>query len=193
MDECAGVDALITNRIWRKLKLDPETTLHDIRYGEQYDGEFVWVFEISGAAPANHFIGGYRGAVSERQPAMYFPLGGGTLKGISKPGEIVWSRIFVESGHLNADLGRATVVDLPREEVDRRWASTTPQWPIMNAVLHGVDRNQLMARHKSNHIQVAYGNDAASADLAMMAKAVAFREVGIEVHLCGGKAGNNGF
>jgi len=27
---------------------------------------------------------------------MYFPLGGGTLKGISKPGEIVWSRVFVE-------------------------------------------------------------------------------------------------
>jgi hypothetical protein len=185
VDECAGVDALITNRIWSKLELEPETTLHDLRYGEQYNGDFVWVLEISGAAPPNHFIGGYRGAVSERQPAMYFPLGGGTLKGISKPGEIVWSRIFVESDRLKADIGRATVVDLPREEVERRWASTTPQWPIMNAVLHGVNRNQLMARHKSNHIQVAYGKDADSANWAMMAKAVAFRELGIEVHLCG--------
>jgi hypothetical protein len=55
----------------------------------------------------------------------------------------------------------------------------------MNAVLHGVNRNQLMARHKSNHIQVAYGKDTGSADRAMMAKAVAFRELGIEVHLCG--------
>jgi hypothetical protein len=55
----------------------------------------------------------------------------------------------------------------------------------MSTVLHGVTRNQLMARHKSNHIQVAYGNDAASADLAMMAKAVAFRELGLEVNLCG--------
>jgi len=26
---------------------------------------------------------------------MYFRLGGGTLKGISKPGEVVWSRVFV--------------------------------------------------------------------------------------------------
>jgi hypothetical protein len=185
VDECAGVDALITNRVWTKLDLEPETTLHDIRYGEQFNGDFVWVLEISGAAPPNHFVGGYRGAVSERQPAMYFPLGGGTLKGISKPGEIVWSRIFVESDRLKADIGRATVVDLPPEEVERRWAATTPQWPIMNAVLHGVNRNQLMARHKSNHIQVAYGKDPDSADRAMMAKAVAFRELGIEVHLCG--------
>ena len=29
----------------------PENTLHDVRYGEEYNGEFVWVFEISGAAP----------------------------------------------------------------------------------------------------------------------------------------------
>ena len=55
----------------------------------------------------------------------------------------------------------------------------------MNAVLHGVNRDQLMARHKSNHIQVAYGKDAYSAELAMLAKAVAFRELGIEVNLCG--------
>ena len=185
VDECAGIDALITNRVWRGLDLDPETTLHDLRYGEQYDENFVWVLEISGAAPPNHFIGGYRGAVSERQPPMYFPLGGGTLKGISKPGEIVWSRVFVESNRLKADLGRATVVALPRKEVDRLWSLTTPQWPIMTAVLHGVSRNQLMARHKSNHIQVAYGRDATSADDAMMAKAAAFRELGLEVFLCG--------
>ena len=32
--------------------LDPETTLHDVRWGDEYDGQFVWVFEISGAVPA---------------------------------------------------------------------------------------------------------------------------------------------
>jgi hypothetical protein len=31
VDECAGVDALITNRVWRSLGLAPETTLHDLR------------------------------------------------------------------------------------------------------------------------------------------------------------------
>ena len=61
---------------------------------------FVWVFEISGAVPPAHLIGGYAGAVSERQPPMYFRLGGGTIKGVSKPGEIVWSRVFVEGGAL---------------------------------------------------------------------------------------------
>jgi L-fucose isomerase, C-terminal domain len=186
VDECAGVDALVTNRVWRQLGLAPETTLHDIRFGEEYDGQFVWVLEISGAAPPEHFVDGYKGATSERQPPMYFPLGGGTLKGISKPGEIVWSRVYVEDNKIKADMGRATVVELPREEVDRRWQITTPQWPMMNAVLHGVTRDQLMGRHKSNHIQVAYGNSAQSADEALMAKAVAFRELGIDVYLCGG-------
>jgi hypothetical protein len=186
VDECAGVDALVTNRVWRQLGLAPETTLHDIRFGEDYDGQFVWVLEISGAAPAEHFVDGYKGATSERQPPMYFPLGGGTLKGISKPGEIVWSRVYVEDNKVKADLGRATVVDLPKQEVERRWRITTPQWPMMNAVLHGVTRDQLMGRHKSNHIQVAYGDSAQSADEALMAKAVAFRELGVDVYLCGG-------
>ena len=124
--------------------------------------EFVWVFEISGAVPPAHFIGGYAGAVSERQPPMYFRLGGGTLKGVSKPGEIVWSRVFVDNGALKADLGRAKVVELPREETERRWRITTPQWPIMHAVTYGITRDQMMARHKSNHMQVAYAPDARS-------------------------------
>ncbi len=188
VDECAGLDALVTNRIWTELGYSPETTLHDVRYGEscRVNGhdEFVWVFEISGAAPPEHFIGGYAGAISERQPPMYFRLGGGGVKGISKPGEIVWSRIFVD-GKLKADLGRARVVELPREETERRWQITTPQWPIMHAVLDGVSRDQLMARHKSNHVQVAYAPDADSANLAMAAKAAMFREMGMEVALCG--------
>ena len=185
VDECAGVDALVTNRAWRKLGLDPETTLHDVRFGEMFDGQFVWVFEISGAVPPAHFQYGYRDAVSERQPPMYFPSGGGTIKGISKPGEVVWSRIFVEGSKLKADLGRATALALHQQENERRWNSTTPQWPMMNAVLHGVSRDQFMARHKANHLQVAYGRDAQSADLALMAKAVAFREMGLDVSICG--------
>ncbi len=105
VDECAGLDALVTNRVWRRLGFDPETTLHDVRYGEDYNGEFVWVYEISGAAPPKHFIGGYAGTVSERQPPMYFPYGGGTVKGVSKPGEIVWSRVFVDNGNIESRRG----------------------------------------------------------------------------------------
>lgn len=180
VDECAGLDAIVTNRIWTAMGLDPSNTLHDLRYGEQYGDDYVWVLLISGAAPASHFIGGYQGAFGDRQPPMYFPLGGSTMRGVSKPGEIVWSRIYVAEGRLKADMGRATVIELPEEETQRRWQMTTPQWPIMHTVLHGVSRDQMMGRHMSNHIQVAYGGDD-----ALAAKAAAFNAMGIEVFLCG--------
>ncbi len=202
VDECAGVDALITNKCWKALGLDPSTTLHDVRWGEHYKGEgangsgkgagssgkidaFVWLLQISGAAPANHFVGGYVGAVSERQPAMYFPLGGGSLKGVGKPGEIVWSRVFVEGGALHCDLGRGTVVSLPAAETERRWREVTTQWPIVHAILHGVSQNQMMARHRANHVNVAYAPSAEAADKALATKAATLAELGIEVHLCG--------
>jgi L-fucose isomerase-like protein len=192
VDECAGLDALATNRIWTELGYEPECTLHDVRYGERYGvngvpsgpGEFVWVFEISGAVPPAHLMGGYAGAVSERQPPMYFRLGGGGIKGVSKPGELVWSRIFVDGG-LKADLGRGRAIALPSEETERRWRITTPQWPMMHAVLDGVTRDQMMARHKANHVLVAYAPHAQGADLALAAKAAMFREMGIEVSICG--------
>lgn len=185
VDEGAAIDALVTNRVWTSMGFDPATTLHDLRWGEQYQDNYVWVFLISGAAPASHFINGYAGASSERQPPMYFRLGGGTLKGISKPGEIVWSRVFVMDGQLHADLGRATVVELPQEETNRRWHLTTPQWPIMHAVLHGVSRDQMMARHKANHLNVVYAPSAEAADRALAVKAAMLNEMGVHVHFCG--------
>jgi L-fucose isomerase-like protein len=153
----------------------------------------VWVFEISGAVPPAHLIGGYAGTVSERQPPMYFPAGGGSMKGISKPGEIVWSRIYVEDNRLKADIGRAKVVDLSREETERRWRETTVQWPIMHAVTYGVSRDEMMARHKANHIQVVYANSAREADLALYTKAALAAELGLTVHLCGTKADGSPF
>jgi L-fucose isomerase-like protein len=189
VDECAGLDALVTNRLWRALGFSPETTLHDVRYGEEFTingkPEFVWVFEISGGAPPAHFIGGYAGATSYRQPYMYFPSGGGTLAGVSKPGEVVWSRVYVEKGALKADLGRAKAVELPQAESDRRARITTPQWPMMHAITCGVTRDQFMGRHKANHIQVAYAPDEEGAILALAAKAAMFRELGLEVAICG--------
>jgi hypothetical protein len=185
VDECAGLDALMTLRVHRALGQPAESTLHDVRWGEEYGGQYVWVFLISGAAPPAHFIGGWKGADGHRQPAMYFPGGGSTLRGVSKPGEIVWSRIFVKNEALHMDLGRATVVKLPAEETERRWQLTTTQWPIMHTVLHGVSRDQLMARHQANHIQVAYAKDAAAVDECMAAKAAFARELGMTVMLCG--------
>lgn len=189
VDEGAGVDCLVTNRVWTALGFDPATTLHDIRWGKyypgKYDEDFIWVFEISGAIPPSHIRGGYSEAVSMRQVPMYFPLGGGTIKGISKPGEIVWSRVYIEAGKLHADIGRGTVVELPPEEIIFLSQSTDPQWPMMHAKLHGISRDQLMARHKANHIQVAYAPSPQLADKALAVKASMFVEMGITVHVCG--------
>jgi hypothetical protein len=188
VDECAGLDALMTNRVHKALGQPVETTLHDLRWGDEDRSgtvpDYVWVFLISGSAPPAHF-GGWQHADGHRQPAMYFPNGGSTLRGVSKPGEIVWSRIFVEDESLKMDLGRAKVVALPREETERRWNLTTYQWPIMHAVTYGVSRDQMMARHKANHIQVAYADSAEEADRAMKTKAVMAEALGIEVCLCG--------
>jgi hypothetical protein len=189
VDEGAGLDGLVTYRLWRELGFAPENTLHDLRWGQRYKGDgvndYVWVFLISGAAPAAHFVGGYKGAVSERQPPMYFRLGGGTLKGVSKPGHVVWSRVFIMDGKLHCDLGVAEVVKLPQKETERRWRETTAQWPIMHAVLGGITRDQMMARHKSNHIQVVYAPNAKQAHRACRIKAAMMAELGLEVHLCG--------
>jgi hypothetical protein len=189
VDECVGLDSLITNRVWNAMQLDPATTLHDVRWGEHYTGQgindFVWVFQISGAVPASHILGGYAKAVSERQPPMYFRLGGGTLKGVCKPGPVVWSRVFVEGGSVHVDIGRATAVELPAAETERRWEATTPQWPIMHVVLHGVAQDQFMARHHANHVNVAYAPTPQIADRALAAKVAMFAELGVQVHLCG--------
>ncbi|MGB8260466.1 MAG: fucose isomerase [Terracidiphilus sp.] len=189
VDECVAVDSLTTNRVWTAMGLDPATTLHDVRWGEHYSGDgidgFVWLFQISGAVPASHLTGGYKGADSVRQPSMYFRLGGGTLRGICKPGEVVWSRVYVEAGKLKVDLGRATAIALPEAETRRRWAEVTQEWPIMHVLLHGVTQNQFMARHPANHVNVAYAPDAATADKALAAKAAMFHAMGLEVALCG--------
>ena len=197
VDECAGLDALFTNRVHAALGQPVATTLHDLRWGD-YDQtgtvkDYVWVFLISGAAPADHHEGGWKGSDSMRQPPMFFRKGGGTLRGVAKQGEIVWSRIYLEGGKLKMDIGRAKAVSLPKEETERRWNETNPQWPIMHAVTYGITRDQMMARHKANHIQVAYAKSAKEADLAAYTKAALAAELGIEVAFCGTRADGSKF
>jgi L-fucose isomerase-like protein len=189
VDEGAGLDAIITSRVWTDAGVDPSTTLHDVRWGAHASelgvNEFVWVFEISGAVPPSHLVGGYAGARGERQPPMYFPRGGSTIKGLSRPGEIVWSRVYIDEGRICMDIGRGAALRLSQEESERRWAATTSQWPMMHAVLYGVTRDQFMAQHKANHIQVAYAPDAAAASRLLAAKAGMAEAMGLHVNLCG--------
>jgi len=55
----------------------------------------------------------------------------------------------------------------------------------MHGVLHGITRDQMMARHKANHLNVVYAPDAETADKALAAKAAMFDAMGLKVHLCG--------
>lgn len=184
VDEGVAVDALVTDRVWRAMGLVPDNTLHDVRWGEDYDGQFVWVYEISGSVPGSH-LGGWDKAEGWRQGHVFFPAGGATINGVSKPGEVVLSRVFIADGVLQADIFRGTVVALPDEETQRRKNATNPEWPIANVVLHGVTRDQFMARHKANHAQTVYAPDAETADRALLAKAAMLDRLGIRVNLIG--------
>lgn len=189
VDECAGIDTFLTYNLWKQLGMPGENTLHDIRWGEHYKGDgiddFVWTFMISGAVPPEHIEGGYTGVTSLRQNPMYFRLGGGTIQGVSKAGNIVWSRVYVMDNQLHCDLGVGKAISLPEAETVRRQQSTSPEWPIMHAVLSGCNRDQLMGRHKANHIQVVYVSDKMSADQACRIKGAALAELGVHVHFCG--------
>ena len=183
-DEGVAVDALITDRAWTAMGLVPDNTLHDVRWGEEHEGEFVWVYEISGSVPASH-LGGWEKAEGWRQDPVFFPAGGSTINGVSKPGEVVLSRVFIADGILQADVFRGTVIELPEEETQRRKDATNPEWPIAHVVLHDVSRDQFMARHKANHAQLVYAPDAETADKALVAKAAMLDRIGVKVNLIG--------
>ncbi|MET2011086.1 fucose isomerase [Microbacterium chocolatum] len=183
-DEGVAVDALVTDRVWTAMGLVPDNTLHDVRWGEQYGDDFVWVYEISGSVPASH-LGGWDKAEGWRQGHVFFPAGGATINGVSMPGEVVLSRVFIADGILQADVFRASVIELPEEETQRRKQATNPEWPIAHVVLHDVSRDQFMARHKANHVQMVYAPSADLADRALLAKAAMFDRMGIVVNVVG--------
>ncbi|MEU8261702.1 fucose isomerase [Micromonospora sp. NPDC048999] len=183
-DEGVAVDALVTDRVWTAMGLVPDNTLHDVRWGEDHDGQFVWVYEISGSVPGSH-LGGWDKAEGWRQGPVFFPAGGSTINGVSKPGEVVLSRVFIADGILQADIFRGSVIELPAEETQRRKDATNPEWPIAHVVLHDISRDQFMARHKANHAQLVYAPDAETADKALVAKAAMFDRIGVKVNLVG--------
>ena len=148
---------------------------HDVRWGGEHKGRFVWVLLNSGSSSAyafNHDEGSLAGAHSYRQPAAYFPKPGGTLTGESLPGAVTWARSYIRGDQLWMDLGRGEVLALPPETRDAWWEGTTRQWPFMAADL-GMSRDTLMAHYLSNHIAVAYGD--IFEEMVALSKALGFR------------------
>lgn len=184
VDMGAAIPQVLLFRLLDSFGLPPETTLHDVRWGSDYDGVFYWDFEISGSVPFEHLKGGVAGATGHRQPAMYFPAGGSTIAGQCKAGRLIWARAHYEGTKVHMHMGTATAVELPKPEFERRLAATTKEWPLLNCVLDGVSRDQLMAAHQSNHVTVAYVDEA---HLGQVFRAFAAQALthGIEVQVAG--------
>jgi hypothetical protein len=151
--------AIPQTMLWRLLSslgLPAETTLHDIRWGSEYNGTFYWDFEISGAVPFEHLKGGIAGATGYRQPPMFFPYGGSTICGQGKAGRFIWARAHYEGSDVIMHIGTGHAIELPADEFERRRKATNYEWPLLNCVLDGVGRDDLMEGHQSNHITIAY-------------------------------------
>ncbi|GBU09140.1 L-fucose isomerase [Gammaproteobacteria bacterium] len=156
VDMGTAIPQTMLYRLLDSLGLPSETTLHDIRWGSEYKGTFYWDFEISGAVPFEHIKGGIKGAIGNRQPSMFFPKGGSTLSGQGKAGSFIWARAHYEGTDVIMHIGTGEAFELDQAEHQRRLDATCDVWPLMNCILHGVTRDDLMAGHQSNHISIAY-------------------------------------
>jgi len=159
-DQGNSIPMELMKRVLKEKGLHQEVFFHDIRWGGNWEGRFIWVLLNSGSSGAyafNHDANTLRGVHSYRQPSLYFPTPGGTFAGESLPGKITWARSYIRKGELWMDIGKGEVVKLPPEVRDEWWKGTTREWPLMAADL-GVSRDTLMAHYFSNHIAVAYGD-----------------------------------
>jgi L-fucose isomerase-like protein len=159
-DQGNAVPMEMLKRLLKDKGLHQAVMFHDVRWGGEYQGRFLWVLLNSGSCGAyafNHDPDTLKGVHSYRQPALYFPTPGGTFAGESLPGGITWARAYLKGGVLWMDVGRGEVLKLDAETRDRWWQGTTREWPFMAADL-GVSRDQLMAHYQSNHVAVAYGD-----------------------------------
>jgi len=162
-------------RLLKTKGLHPAVMFHDIRWGGEHEGRFLWVLLNSGSCSAyafNHDADSLQGVHSYRQPAGYFPIPGGTFTGESLPGPITWARAYIRHDELWMDIGRGEVMKLPEEKRDAWWKGTTRQWPFMAAWL-GIRQETLMAHYLSNHIAVAYGD--IFAEMIALSKALGFK------------------
>ena len=174
-DQGNAVPMEMMKRLLKAKGLHQAVMFHDVRWGGEHEGRFVWVLLNSGSCGAyafNHDPETLRGAHSYRQAAMYFPVPGGTLTGESLPGPVTWSRCYLKGGVLWMDVGRGEVVKLPPAKRDEWWEGTNRQWPLMTADL-GVGRDTLMAHYLSNHVAVAYGD--VFEEMVALSKEMGFR------------------
>jgi L-fucose isomerase-like protein len=186
-DQGNAVPMEMMKRLLNAKGLHQAVMFHDVRWGGEHEGRFLWVLLNSGSCGAYAFSldpDTLNRVHSYRQAALYFPVPGGTFTGESLPGEITWSRCYIKNDVLWMDIGHGEVVQLPPAKRDAWWEGTTRQWPFMAADL-GIGRDTLMAHYLSNHIAVAYGD--------IFEEMVALSEqMGLRVRILGARSGAAG-
>jgi hypothetical protein len=152
----------------------------------------VAAFNLSGNMPAEHTEQGrYRreqswaGYKARRHAWKYFPEGGICTEGLARSGEQIWARAYMIQGKKYMDLGRCGSINMHPDETERMWSSVSRNWPLDEAVMYGISRDELMAGHMSNHISVMYAPDAVSANVMMIGLAEMATNLGFEVNICG--------
>ena len=159
-DQGNAVPMEMMKRLLKDKGLHQAVMFHDVRWGAEHEGRFLWVLLNSGSCGAyafNHNPNTLQGVHTYRQPSLYFPTPGGTFAGESLPGVMTWARAYIKDEVLWMDIGKGEVVKLPPEVRDSWWEGTTRQWPFMAADM-GIGRDTLMAHYLSNHVAVAYGD-----------------------------------
>jgi len=165
----------LLRRLLEAKGLHPAVMFHDVRWGHEHEGRFLWVLLNSGSCGAyamSEDPDRLDGVHSWRQPAEYFPIPGGTFAGESRPGPITWARAYLRGGELWMDVGRGEAVRLPEATREAWWSGTNRQWPFMAADLF-LGRDTLMAHYLSNHVAVAYGD--VSAEMVALSRELGFR------------------
>ena len=154
------VDALVTNRVWTAMGLDPATTLHDVRWGEHYratDRRFrLGVRDLrlgAGVAPA----GGYaerrqRAPAADVLPARRRHAQGRLQARRDRLEPRVRHGRRPARRHRPGHVGRRCRRRRPSGAGRRPPRSGRSCTPCCTASR----RDQLMARHKANHLNVVY-------------------------------------
>ncbi len=90
----------LMKRLLKAKGLHQAVMFHDVRWGGEHEGRFLWVLLNSGSCGAyafNHNPDTLKGVHSYRQPAGYFPVPGGTFAGESLPGKVTWARAWIKT------------------------------------------------------------------------------------------------
>lgn len=206
-DEGAAVDAWITHHVHRAMHQPLETSSYRLLYAEPDPSEetedVIWTLDAASAPAPSHLVDGWAGAA-----AAHHPNGGCTIDGTCRQGEAIWSRLLVRHGALHLDIGRATIVATPYSHDPLTAVATSPTSPhaasprtrphaashapqpgssagTAHAILHGITREQMLARHLSSHLQVVYADSPRDADRALLARTALWDVLGAEVSICG--------